>query len=39
MLVMDNLFTDIDRSSVEFKGFFNSHNSAVNACAISTWRG
>jgi hypothetical protein len=39
MLVMDNLFTDIDRSSVEFKGFFNSHNCAVNACTISTWRG
>jgi hypothetical protein len=36
MLVMDDLFTDIDRSSIEFKGFLNSHNCSVNACAIST---
>jgi hypothetical protein len=38
MLVVDNLFADIDRSSVEFERFFNGHNGAIDAGAIPSRR-
>jgi hypothetical protein len=38
MLIVDNLSTDIDGSSIEFKRLFNGHYGSVNACAISTRR-
>jgi hypothetical protein len=38
MLVMDNLFTDIDRSPIEFERFFNGYDCSINACAVTAWR-
>jgi hypothetical protein len=38
MFVVDDLFTDIDRSSVEFERLFDCNDCSVNACAITTWR-
>jgi hypothetical protein len=39
MLVVDNLFADIDRSAIEFQRFLHRNNCAINAGAISARRG
>jgi hypothetical protein len=38
MLVVDDLFTDINWSAIEFKGLFHGNDRTVYAGAISAWR-
>jgi hypothetical protein len=36
MLIVNNLFADVDGSAVNLEGFLNSDHCAINSCAIST---
>ena len=38
MLVVNDLFANINRGAVKLEGFFNGYNGTVNAGAITTWR-
>jgi hypothetical protein len=38
MLVMNDLFANINRGAIKLEGFFDSDNSSVNAGAITAWR-
>jgi hypothetical protein len=35
VLVVNNLFADVDGSTVSLEGFFDSDHCTINACAIS----
>jgi hypothetical protein len=37
MLVMDDLFTYVDRSAIEVERLLHRHNCAVNTSAIASW--
>jgi hypothetical protein len=36
VLVVNDLFADVDGSAVNLEGFLNSDHCAINSCAIST---
>jgi hypothetical protein len=36
VLVVNDLFADVDGSTVKLEGFLNSDHCAINSCAIST---
>jgi hypothetical protein len=38
MHVMDDLLANVDRSTIEIKGFFNGNNSSINTGAITARR-